>query len=108
MRPDEFSTFLASVIADIPSARRRAFIEPTLIPPFQTRLRWEYGNNVEFDAWVFADMGERDVVAQYCLGGLGALGSPWGINFREDEHFGQDCGWYRALEDLVADWGVEA
>ena len=108
MRADEFSALLASAIAEMTSARRRAFIEAKLVSPFRTRLRWEYGANEEFDAWVFADMGERDVVVQYCLGGHGALGSPWGINFRDDEHFGQDSGWYRTLEDLVADWGVEA
>jgi hypothetical protein len=45
-------------------------------------------------------------VAQYCLGGHGERGSPWGINFRDATHFGQDCAWYPSLDALVADWAV--
>jgi hypothetical protein len=107
MDADEFNAFLTTAIAQVSSSGRRRFIESRLLTPYQTHLRWEYGTAEEFDAWVFADMGERDVVAQYCLGGHGALGSPWGINFRDDQCFGQDNGWYRTLEELIADWGVE-
>ena len=90
----------------ITSPRQRAFLESKLIEPYQQELRWEYGHDEQYAAWVFADLGERDVVAQYCLGGFGSLGSPWGINFRSANHFGQDSGWYGSLEDLVVDWGV--
>ena len=69
-------------------------------------LKWEYGSLEQFPAWVFADFGERNVFAAYCLGGHGALGSPWGLVFMHDEHFGQDSGWYRSLEELLSDWGV--
>jgi hypothetical protein len=105
---DQFKALLASAIAGITSQRRREFLESKLISPYATRLHWEYGANEEFVAWVFADLGERDVVAQYCLGGHGARGFPWGINFRNDEYFGQDNGWYESLADLIADWGIEA
>lgn len=33
-------------------------------------------------------------------------GSPWGINFRSAKHFGQDCGWYPGLKELIEDWGI--
>jgi len=104
----EFATLLSAALDRIHSRRRRIFIESKLITPYETELHWEYGNNEPSAAWVFADLGERDVVAQFCLGGHGARGFPWGINFRGSDSFGQDCGWYEGLEALVADWGVEA
>ncbi len=90
------------------SPRQREFIESKLIAPYPVRLRWEYGNDEAFHAWVFGDMGEREVVIQYCVGGHGARGCPWGINFRDADHFGQDSGWYQNLAQLAEDWGVEA
>ncbi len=105
---EEFEALLASAIAQIESLRRRQFIESKLITPYQTQLHWEYGGDEIFPAWVFADLGERNVVALYCRGGHGARGCPWGINFRDSDHFGQDSGWYRNLTELVEDWGVSA
>ena len=104
----EFNELLRAAIAEIESPKRRGFIESKLITPYQTQLHWEYGQNEPYVAWVFADMGERKVVGQYCLGGYGARGAPWGINFREASHFGQDSGWYDSLAQLLEDWGVEA
>jgi len=52
-------------------------------------------------------MGERDVVAVYCRGGFGVLGSPWGINFRKAENFGMDSGWYRSLGKMLEEWVIE-
>jgi hypothetical protein len=103
---EQFTSLLGEEIARIRSPNRRAFIEGILIDPYTSTLKWEYGSNEEFVAWTFGDLNERDVVARYCLGGFGALGSPWGINFRSDDHFGQDCGWYRSLDALAADWGI--
>ena len=102
----EFTQLLAAELSQIRSSNRRSFIEARLVAPYQSRLEWEYGSNEPFDAWTFADMGERSVVAQYCRGGFGALGSPWGINFRTAGHFGMDSGWYPTLDALIEDWGV--
>lgn len=104
---DEFRLILRGEIAQISSPRQLAFLDSILIEPYETWLLWEYGREEQFVAWVFADLGERDVVAQYCRGGHGSLGSPWGINFRTAGHFGQDSGWYRSLKGLLTDWGVE-
>ena len=102
----EFLGLLAAELSRVRSANRRVFIQKILIPPYLSRLEWEYGADEPFDAWTFGDLGERDVVAQYCRGGFGALGSPWGINSRTASHFGMDSGWYPSLEALAEDWGV--
>ena len=102
----EFRALLNTAMVSFSSPRRRAFLEPKLIEPYKQLLRWEYGQDEECTAWVFADLGERDVIAQYCRGGFGSLGSPWGINFRDANQFGQDSGWYCTLEELVTDWGA--
>lgn len=104
---DEFRELLAMELSRIRSSNRGAFFQKILISPYKTRLTWEYGADEPFDAWTFGDLGERDVVAQYCRGGFGALGAPWGINFRASSNFGMDCGWYPSLEKLVEDWGLE-
>ena len=103
---EQFTSLLGEEIARMRSPNRRAFIEGILIAPYTSTLNWEYGNDEPFEAWTFGDLKERNVVAQYCLGGFGALGAPWGINFRGDTHFGQDCGWYKCLDALAEDWGV--
>jgi len=103
---DEFRQILREEIEKISSPRQIAFLDSILIEPYHTRLAWEYGKGEEFVAWVFADLRERDVVAQYCRGGHGARGSPWGINFRSDKNFGQDNGWYSSLKHLIEDWGI--
>lgn len=103
---EQFTLLLGEEIARIHSPNRRAFIEGTLITPYTSILKWEYGNDEPFEAWTFGDLKERNVVAQYCIGGFGALGAPWGINFRGGVHFGMDCGWYKSLDALAEDWGV--
>jgi hypothetical protein len=103
----EFQAFLEQEIGRIRSPKRRGFIVERLTPVSQTTLHWEYGNDEPFPAWEFADLKERNVVAQYCVGGHGALGSPWGINFRGDQNFGMDSGWYPSLDALIEDWGIE-
>lgn len=102
----EFFGILAAELSRIRSPTRRAFIQKMLIPPYMSRLEWEHGAGGPFYALTFGDMGERDLVAQYCRGGFGALGSPWGINSRTASHFGIDSGWYSSVEALVEDWGV--
>jgi len=103
---EELSSLLEEETARISSPNRRAFVQGIRISPYRTQLNWEYGADEPFDAWTFGDLGERNVVAQYCRGGFGALGSPWGINFRDERNFGMDCGWYSTLEALIEDWGV--
>jgi hypothetical protein len=103
---EEFRQILRAEIEKIPSPQQIAFLDSIIIEPYQTQLAWEYGDDEEFTAWVFADLRERDVVAQYCLGGHGSRGSPLGINIRLAKHCGQDCGWYRSLKELIEDWGV--
>jgi hypothetical protein len=51
-------------------------------------------------------MGERDIFATYCVDGHGALGSPWGLVFMHDEHFGMDSSWFCSLKELLEDWGA--
>lgn len=104
---DEFKQILATELSQIRSIARRNFIEARLVSPYQTKLEWEYGSNELFDAWTFAAMGERDVVVQFCRGGFGAMGSPWGINFRTAGNFGMDPGWYPTLDALLEDWGIQ-
>jgi hypothetical protein len=103
---NDFVELLHKEIERLPSQHQREFISSRLLDPRMAQLRWEYGADEEFEAWVFADMGERNVVAQYCRGGFGARGAPWGINFFGATHFGQDCGWYSSLVELLEDWGV--
>jgi hypothetical protein len=103
----DFCILLQAEIAQL-TRRQRDFIGPKLLKPDLSQLRWEYGANEEYEVWVFADMGERSVVAQYCRGGFGSLGKPWGINFLGADYFGQDCGWYSNLAALLEDWGIGA
>ena len=93
-------------IERIHSPRQQQFLATILIEPYTTSLAWEYGAGEVYVAWVFGDLGEREVVAQYCRGGFGTLGLTWSINFRLARHFGQDSGWYRSLKDLIEDWGI--
>jgi hypothetical protein len=104
---DEFGALLQGQLNQLPSARERTYIESRLVEPYQLTLHWEYGKDEPYQCWVFAEMGEREVVAVYCRGGHGALGSPWGINFRTAKHFGMDSGWYRDLGELLTDWSIE-
>jgi hypothetical protein len=103
---DEFKLVLSTELSQIRSAARRRFIEARLVTPYQTKLEWDYGSNEQFEAWTFAVMGERDVVVQFCRGGFGAMGSPWGLNFRTSRNFGMDPGWYPTLDALLADWEI--
>ena len=80
-----------------------AFISPRLIPLRKMILNWEYGDSEPYESWVFAEFGERNVGATYCLGGFGALGSPWGLIFTNENWFGMDAGWYKSLSELISD-----
>jgi hypothetical protein len=102
---DEFAALLDRQLQQCEPSVRDAAVA-LLIDPLQKTLLWEYGALEPHSAWVFADLGERNVFAAYCLGGHGALGSPWGMVFMHDQHFGQDSGWFRSLQELLADWGV--
>ncbi|RYY00925.1 MAG: hypothetical protein EOO53_20615 [Gammaproteobacteria bacterium] len=86
------------------SESNRTFILEKLISPRPKTLTWEYGNEEEYEAWLFAEMGERNIGLVYCLGGFGAFGSPWGLIFSNSSNFGMDPGWYRNLKDLVSEW----
>ena len=71
-------------------------------------LVWEYGQDEPYEAWLLAEMGERNVFIAYCLGGFGSMGSPWGLVFSHSAEFGMDCGWYGSLCELLTDWGFES
>jgi hypothetical protein len=47
---------LRTEIGKLSSPRQITFLDSILIEPYQTRLSWEYGNDEEFVAWVFADL----------------------------------------------------
>jgi hypothetical protein len=105
---DEFKATLRSELAAMASNRQREYIESRLIEPSIVTLRWEYGNNEPFTAWMFADLRRADITLVYCTGGFGALGAPWGLHARVATHFGQDSGWFRSLSALTEDEGIPA
>ncbi|MDF1779914.1 MAG: hypothetical protein P1U67_01335 [Alcanivoracaceae bacterium] len=78
-----------------------------LVPLKEKVLKWEYGNDKEFPAWEFADFGERNVGAAYCLGGHGAGGDTWGLIFTNDDYFGMDAGWYSSFKEMLTDGWYE-
>ena len=84
---EDFEQLLQNEVAAIDSPARQKFAESILVKPFRKVLKWEYGNDEEFPAWVFADLMARGVFAAYCLGGHGALGSPWGLVSLDDDYF---------------------
>ena len=104
MDRENVSGLIAEQLSQITDETARRFIEAHLIEPRPKQLFWEYGNGEPHTAWLFADMGERNVFAVYCDGGFGALGAPWGIIIENKSHFGQDSGWYGTLEGLVSEW----
>ena len=99
---EEFQILLDSELSQFSSSHRK-FANSTLIKIRSKELRWEYGNLEPFDSWVFADFRERSVGAAYCRGGHGALGSPWGLVFFDQDSFGMDSGWYPTLYELYKD-----
>ena len=96
------SRLYAGMVACTPTQRQ--WIQTVLIEPRWIVLNWEYGGNEPHVAWLFAELGERNVYAAYCIGGFGALGSPWGLVFGDSTTFGQDSAWYESLAALVSDW----
>ena len=81
----------------------KAYASSILIPLKKKVLKWEYGNDEEFPAWEFANFGERNVGAAYCLGGHGASGDFWGLIFTNDDYFGMDAGWYSNFKEMLMD-----
>lgn len=103
-----FEKLLDKEMESISYLPARKWVKEHLVKPWQKTLLWEYGNQEPFQAWVFANFQERNVVAAYCSdGGFGALGSPWGIIFSNDDYFGMDAGWYSTLESLIMDGWVD-
>jgi len=81
----------------------KGHIAPLLVPIHSKTLKWEYGNDEQFPAWVVADLQERGVGVAYCKGGHGASGDTWGLIFFHDDYFGMDAGWYSSLKELIQD-----
>ena len=90
-------------LAECPSDLQQ-WVRGLLVEPRPLTLKWEYGSNESHLAWVFADLGTRNVLAAYCAGGFGALGSPWGLVFGDSEYFGQDPAWCQSLAELFSEW----
>ncbi len=106
-------SLIESELALCPQITRDA-VKPLLIELQLKMLTWEYAGNrltyeqlPKFPAWVFAELGERNIFAVYCLGGFGALGNPWGLTFGDDEYFGMDSGWFPKLHGSLEDWGLD-
>ena len=85
----------------------KKYASSILIPLKRKKLKWEYGNDEEFTSWIFADFGERNVAAAYCLGGHGENGNSWGLIFTNDDSFGMDAGWYDSFKDMLSDGWYE-
>lgn len=101
---EEMTALIQDQLQACPPEIRTAFL-PHLIDLKPKILKWEYGKSEEFPAWIFADMGERNVYVSYCTGGHGARGYPWGLVFLDDDYFGMDSGWFSSLHGLLLDWG---
>ena len=85
------------------SQKEANFFESIKVPLLHKRLKWEYGENESYNAWIFADFKERNVGAVYCQGGFGKMGAPWGLTFFNDDNFGMDFGWYSSIKDMIND-----
>ncbi|MCG8506538.1 MAG: hypothetical protein MI755_18180 [Sphingomonadales bacterium] len=104
MDEEALEDLLKRVSEAIADEKLRARIQSYFSPIREKTLMWEYGDNEACQAWVFADMRERKVVAAYCAQGHGALGSPWGIILKDGNHFGPDSAWYPQFVDLFVEW----
>ncbi|WMS89020.1 hypothetical protein [Pleionea litopenaei] len=63
----------------------KEYLQEKLILLKTKTLKWEYGDEEEFPAWVFADLEEQDVGVAYCRGGHGGYGDVWGLIFFHDD-----------------------
>ena len=59
---EEFRQILRTEVGKISSPRQIAFLDSIIIEPYRTCLSWEYGNDEESVAWVFADMREPELL----------------------------------------------
>ena len=99
---NEMKVLIEEEINKLNSGEREYFISK-LISLQRKTLKWEYGNEEEYQSWVFADLEERNVGVAYCQGGHGATGDTWGLIFFNDDYFGMDAGWYSSLKGLIND-----
>ncbi len=81
------------------------WIQSRLVTPERIDLLCEYRNEQRFDAWIIGDVGERNMIIQYCHDGFCGMGNDkWGLNFKGEKHFGMDAGWYSKLESIAFEW----
>jgi hypothetical protein len=102
----EMIALVQEQLKDCEFSIRRA-VKSILVEPTQITLKSDHGSGEEFPAWIVVDFGERDVAAVYCLGGYGALGSPWGLVFKADTHIAESNTWYSTLYNLLSDYGLD-
>ena len=81
----------------------KEFSRSILVPLRSMLVKWKYGNDEKFPAWVFADFGERNAYAAYRLGGYGASGNAWGLVFSNEKNHGMDASCYSSFEEMIMD-----
>jgi hypothetical protein len=102
---DSVQQIVSEEIATIAHDAAKLWIKSRLITPERIDLFCEYRNDERFDAWIIGDVGERNVIIQYCHDGFcGTSDSKWGLNFRGEKHFGMDAGWFLKLESIAFEW----
>jgi hypothetical protein len=105
--PEEEMQSLINNEIEAMGPRLKAYALSILTPLKMKVLKWEYGNGQEFPAWEFANFGERNVGAVFCISGHGARGYPWGLIFTNDDCFGMDAGWYSSFKTMLTDGWYE-
>ena len=102
---DAIQKIVSDEIATITHAAAKDWIKSRLVIPERKDLFCEYQNEERFDAWTIGDVGERNVIIQYCHDGFCGMGDcKWGLNFKGEKYFGMDSGWYLKLESIAFEW----
>lgn len=102
LQKHEVEQIVRHEIDSIKHGAAKKWLLDRLVEPQPLTLLFEYANDEPYQVWNIADVGERNVVIQYCPAGFGGFGSDkWGLNFRGEKYFGMDAGWYRDLESIA-------
>jgi len=105
LQKSEVEQIVRREIDSIKHEAAKKWILDRLVEPQPLTLLFEYANNEPYEVWNVADIGERNVIIQYCPAGFAGFGSDkWGLNFHGNMHFGMDSGWFRDLESIAIEW----